>query len=292
MAYIGKTPTVGNFQVCDAISVVNNQAAYTMQVGGVNVSPESANHMIVSLNGVIQKPTDAFTVSGSTITFASNLVTGDVINFIQILGNVLDLGVPSDATVTTAKIVDANVTLAKLSATGTKNSTTFLRGDNTFDTPVAGGITDFDSWRMTANVTASSGVLNGSWERQDTFSENIKLGTGMSESSGVFTFPSTGIWKIEFWTNLVPAGSYGYNGFYVEASANSGTNFSNLNGAWGSTSASGKSTTIGASNFLNVSNASNYRVQVKASGAGNAEYQANTNVNYTYFNFIRLGDST
>jgi hypothetical protein len=34
--------------------------------------------------------------------------------------------------VTTAKIVDANVTLAKLSATGTKDATTFLRGDNTF----------------------------------------------------------------------------------------------------------------------------------------------------------------
>ena len=116
MAYIGKTPTVGNFQVCDAISVVNNQAAYTMQVGSVNVSPESANHMIVSLNGVIQKPTDAFTVSGSTITFASNLVTGDVINFIQILGNVLDLGVPSDATVSTAKIVDGAVTSAKLAS--------------------------------------------------------------------------------------------------------------------------------------------------------------------------------
>ena len=128
MAYIGKTPTVGNFQVCDAISVVNNQAAYTMQVGSVNVSPESANHMIVSLNGVIQKPTDAFTVSGSTITFASALVTGDVIDFIQILGNVLDLGVPSDST----------VSLAKLTATGTKDATTFLRGDNTF-AAVSGG---------------------------------------------------------------------------------------------------------------------------------------------------------
>ena len=43
MAYIGKTPTVGNFQVCDAISVVNGQAAYTLQVGGSNVEPESAN---------------------------------------------------------------------------------------------------------------------------------------------------------------------------------------------------------------------------------------------------------
>lgn len=122
MAYIGRQPTVGNFQICDAISVVNGQAAYTMQVGSVNVIPQSANHMICSLNGTIQKPNSSFTVSGSTITFASNLATGDVIDFIQILGDVLDLGTPSDAT----------VSLAKLTATGTKDATTFLRGDNTF----------------------------------------------------------------------------------------------------------------------------------------------------------------
>jgi hypothetical protein len=117
LAYIGTKPTIGNFQICDAISVVNGQAAYTMQVGGVNVSPQSSNHMIVSLNGTIQKPGGAnpsFTVSGSTITFASNLATGDVIDFIQILGDVLDLGVPSDATVSTAKLADNAVTAAKI----------------------------------------------------------------------------------------------------------------------------------------------------------------------------------
>jgi hypothetical protein len=85
-----------------------------MQVGSVNVIPQSANHMIVSLNGTIQKPNSSFTVSGSTITFASNLVTNDVIDFIQILGDVLDLGVPSDATVTTAKVADGAITSAKL----------------------------------------------------------------------------------------------------------------------------------------------------------------------------------
>jgi len=103
LSYIGRKPTVGNFQICDAISVVNNQAAYTMQVGSVNVLPETANHMIVSLNGVIQKPNSSYTVSGSTINFAANLVTGDVINFIQILGSVLDVGTVSDATITNAK---------------------------------------------------------------------------------------------------------------------------------------------------------------------------------------------
>ena len=116
MAYIGKQPIVGNFQICDAISVVNGQAAYTMQVASTNVSPESASHMLVSLNGVLQKPGSSFTVSGATITFASNLATGDVIDFIILLGDALNLGTPSDGTVATAKIAANAVTAAKFNA--------------------------------------------------------------------------------------------------------------------------------------------------------------------------------
>jgi hypothetical protein len=146
MAYIGREPQIGNFQVCDNITVVNGQAAYTMQVNSVNVSPETANHCLVSLNGVLQKSSGtspSFTISGSTITFASNLVTGDVIDFIHILGSVLDLGVPSDST----------VSLAKLTATGTKDATTFLRGDNTF--AAAGG----DVALLTSGTLSSASSL-------------------------------------------------------------------------------------------------------------------------------------
>ena len=114
MAYIGKLPVVGNFQVCDAISVVNGQAAYTMQVASTDISPQSANHMLVSLNGVLQKPGSSYTVSGATITFASNLVTNDVIDFIQVLGDVLNTGTPSDGAVLTAGLAANAVTGAKL----------------------------------------------------------------------------------------------------------------------------------------------------------------------------------
>ena len=104
MAYIGKTPITGNFVKLDAISVVNGQAGYTMNNGGSAFTDyENVNQFLVSLNGILQAPTTSFTVSGSTLTFASNLATGDVIDFVIVLGNTLDIGTPSDATVTDAK---------------------------------------------------------------------------------------------------------------------------------------------------------------------------------------------
>jgi len=159
MAYIGKTPTIGNFQVCDAISVVNGQAAYTMQVNSVNVVPESAFHMLVSLNGILQKSGSSFTVSGSTITFASNLVTGDVIDFIQILGSVLDLGVPSDATVTAAKLASTSITGQTAEATVADDDLVLLS-----DTSASAALKKMTVANLTANagtagLTSSSGNI-------------------------------------------------------------------------------------------------------------------------------------
>jgi len=113
MPYIGKQPITGNFIKLDTISVVNGQAAYTMQKDSVNFSPGSANQMLVSLNGIIQSPSSSFTISGSTITFASNLVTGDVINFILVLGDVLNVGTVSDNTITNDKLATAPTLISK-----------------------------------------------------------------------------------------------------------------------------------------------------------------------------------
>jgi len=167
MAYIGREPTVGNFQVCDAISVVNGQAAYTMQVGGANVSPETANHMIVSLNGIIQAPGTSYTVAGSTITFASNLATGDVINFIHILGSVLDLGTPSDGTVTNAKLAQDIISGETELASEPADTDEFLVSD-------AGVLKRMDY----SHIKASSPAI-------------VKLQTQTASSSSTITFTST-----------------------------------------------------------------------------------------------------
>jgi hypothetical protein len=271
MAYIGKIPTIGNFQVCDAISVVNGQAAYTMQVGGVNVSPESANHMLVSLNGVIQKPTDAYTVSSSTITFASNLVTGDVIDFIQILGNVLDLGVPSDDTVSTAKIVDANVTSAKMFS------------------GFANGITEADMFRLTASLTTNVFPISANLERVDDASFS-KIGTGMTESSGTFSFPKTGLYKVEFIARVINSSSDTISGIIHVTINNSTYDAVALCSEGGSSGTIGHSMICSA--LVNVTDISNVKVRFESSSvASGSNFEGDTDRNQTCFTFIRLGDS-
>jgi len=150
MSYIGATPVIGNFQKCDAITTSATDT-FNLLVGGVAVSPATPQNCVVSLNGVIQAPTTAYTVSWSTIDFDSALTTSDVIDFIVILGNVLDLGTPSDDTVTNAKMADDAVGIAELSATGTASSSTFLRGDNSWQ--AAGG----GAWNKLVRKTVTDG---------------------------------------------------------------------------------------------------------------------------------------
>ena len=110
MAYIGKQPVVGNFVKLDAITT-SATATYNLLNGGVAYFPQTANNCIVSLNGVIQSPTSAYTISGSTIIFSDALTSSDTIDFILVLGDVLSIGTPSDGTVTSAKLASGTTGL-------------------------------------------------------------------------------------------------------------------------------------------------------------------------------------
>ena len=109
MSYIGRTPIVGNFVKLDAITT-SATTTFNLTNGGVAYYPQSANNCIVSLNGVIQSPTSAYTISGSTIVFSDALTSSDTIDFILVLGDVLNLGTPSDATVGFSKVTSNLIT--------------------------------------------------------------------------------------------------------------------------------------------------------------------------------------
>jgi len=125
MPFIGKQPEVGAYSKLDAITA-SATATYNLTLDSGAYYPTSANHLLVSLNGVMQAPQDSFTVSGSTIVFDSALTSSDNIDFIMALGDVLDIGTPSDGTVTSSKLAGALTTPSNLTVGGVLDATTAI----------------------------------------------------------------------------------------------------------------------------------------------------------------------
>ena len=115
MAYVGPAPKLGqNREVDDISSGFNGSTtAFTLQVGGSNVSPGSATSIIVSVNNVIQNPNTDYTINGSTITFTSAPTNGHAF-FAVVLNQGVDTSAPADGSITTAKLGDDAVTSAKI----------------------------------------------------------------------------------------------------------------------------------------------------------------------------------
>jgi len=297
MAYIGREPQVGNFQVCDAISVVNGQAAYTMQVSSVNVSPETANHVLCSVNGILQQSGSSFTVSGSTITFASNLVTGDVIDFVHILGSVLDLGVPSDGTVTAAKVADDLISGKTALGAEPADTDEFLvsdagvlkRMDYSY-IKASGGLAVADQWRLTSNFSGS-GTITSNLERIDgTLQGN--LGSGMAESSGIFTFPSTGFYLVSATFEIDATTNSAYHAGEIEATANN-SSYADVALARGGISGGNNTDDRGSfscSSILDITDLSNHKVRFVMENASGVAV-GSSSVNRTFFTFLKLGDT-
>ena len=107
MAYIGPEPKLGrNREVDDISSGFNGSTtAFTLQVSGSNVSPGTANDIVVSLGGVIQNPNNDYTIAGSTLTFTTAPASG-LSFFAVVLGQSIDSSVstPADGTVTGTKL--------------------------------------------------------------------------------------------------------------------------------------------------------------------------------------------
>ena len=118
MPFLGKTPTVGNFILLDSITV-SNTATFALTKDSLDYYPGSAQNMIVSVNGVTQAPLTAYTITDNNIVFASALDSDtDVIDYILVLGDTLNIGRPSDSTVGATQLQDYAVTSVKMSNTG------------------------------------------------------------------------------------------------------------------------------------------------------------------------------
>ena len=160
MPFIGKTPETGAFRLIDSITTSATDT-YALTVQGDHYFPESARNLIVSLNGVTQAPETAYTVSGSHIVFASALTSSDVIDYILVIGDAVDIGTPSDGTVGNAQLK------ASLDLSG--KTLTFSNDQISGDVIHGGTISNFASTGIDDNATSTAITIDSS--------ERVGIGT-------------------------------------------------------------------------------------------------------------------
>ena len=127
MAYVGKAPQTGAYQILDDIAssfTGSTAGPFNLTVGGTAVLPGNEQSCIISISGVIQDPA-AYTISGSQITFSSNPASSDTF-FGTVLGNTFDIGTPTDSSVTAGSLastffVKNSQTFTSISMAGTTN---------------------------------------------------------------------------------------------------------------------------------------------------------------------------
>ena len=154
-------------------------------------------------------------------------------------------------------------------------------------TGLSAGISMADQWSITSDNNKTNGqTIDTGWERSDYFFAQI--GTGMTESSGVFTFPQTGIYLLMSQHAMNTSASY--CGVEIKMSSDSGSSYSTVSyGQITNTNNGYHHMSLHA--VVDVQNASTYRVLLEAYNTANVQYSGDSNALRNGITFIRLGDT-
>ena len=173
----------------------------------------------------------------------------------------------------------------------------FLKTDGSKNLSFASaGITEFDNWRVTAWFSGSAEPITSNLERNDTAGFE-KIGTGMSESSGVFSFPSTGKWFLSFYSNGDLNAATRWTKVEIVTTTNTGTDWVHqADGLSSNSGYSGNSSAFFSScHFLfDVTNVSTHKCRFhikQATANSSANNAGDSAINQTYMLFQKLGET-
>jgi len=200
----------------------------------------------------------------------------------------------ADGIITTAKIADGNITSTKI-LDGTILNADINASAAIASTKLSGvtsGLTEADQWRLTTDFT-SDAEITSNLERVDTYGFGC-LGTGMSQSSGVFTFPSTGYWLVMAQATIL-SNQYGNTMLSILVTTDNSTyNYSNQirqgNAHYGYSSE--PNATGAGFSIIDVTSTANVKVKFRTNSFGTGSIlRGDTNTNVTSFIFIKLGET-
>ena len=202
--------------------------------------------------------------------------------------------------------VDGSVSAPALTGTDSNTGITFPAADtikfatggvermsitNSGVSGITAGITEADQWRLTTTLSNNGdNGITANWERNDT--EFEKIGTGLSQSSGVYTFPSTGKYLIMYRGTGTGNGDR-YIGIHFLISTNGGSSYTYRGESYGSAYNSGATTYTSFSYdiIVDVLDISNYKFYWKASSIGTCNFLGNSNAQINGFTAIKLGET-
>tara|TARA_B100000945_G_scaffold36731_1_gene24861 strand:- start:1834 stop:2448 length:615 start_codon:yes stop_codon:yes gene_type:complete len=173
------------------------------------------------------------------------------------------------------------------------NAVTTNKIANSAVTPVkstiTGGISMYDEWRLSASGSGT-GTISSNWERNDTNFTNI--GSGMTESSGIFTFPSTGIYLIQYHLLGYRNGDALFfgNGLYLSTDGGSNWNFLGFSR---NANTSGGDSWASAASFatVDVTDASNFKIKMNVDTYGTWNWVGYSTYHGTCMSFMKLGET-
>jgi hypothetical protein len=233
----------------------------------------------------IDGSTPKITVGNATAEDATILFDGNAQDFHIGLDDTADdlvIGVGSTLGTTTAIAIDENANTT-FSGTVTIGSTGITNN----------GITTASQWRLSTGFTGDAAPIASNLEEVDSDGQGV-LGSSMTESSGVFTFPSTGIWLIQMTVQFYLAADSRANQIIIETTTD-GSSFGQaaLTNQGITQSESGTTYVTGGSSFIfDVTSTSTHKVRFSTNvNDDNAQTEGDTNNNNTHFTFIRLGDT-
>ena len=160
--------------------------------------------------------------------------------------------------------------------------------------PTVAGITMADQWRLTTAFSGDATPITSNLERVDTYGFG-QLGTGMTESSGAFTFPSTGIYYISFGVTQKNGDNANkrFNGAIILTTTNNSTYNAATEVYQGIPALSSDFYGNMSSNFIfDVTDTTTHKVKfsINSFDSGVAT-EGDTNTNLTFMTFLRLGDT-
>ena len=167
-------------------------------------------------------------------------------------------------------------------------------GSGTFTSSLPNtGITMADQWRLTAITNqGTNGNVTSNWERVDD-STWSGIGTGLTESSGIFSFPSTGIYLISYVATFFVGSGDQYCELFLRTSTNSGSSFDSVaNALCGDGRVSSVGNTASNMFLFDVTNTTTHRIVFNTgSMGGDTGLRGDTNFTETGFTVLKLGDT-